>query len=573
MTPNPTPPTPRPATANVTLRWTIARKLYLLVGLLLALFLGVVLYTLLTVRASNQAIARVTDSALPLLRAVMDLNEQKTTQNALVNELLTEGLTNSVESTEFKLLAERVDSLGKKVDDLTRSTSELMNKAIDAEAARDPKLERVGKDFEEMTRHHEEWDKLYAALQARLRTGRDAGIGTGVHELEAKGAEIEVHVLAIQNSLSDYTQDHMREVSNNLSGMVLFGTVFASIALLGGGLLGVVLVQRLIRPIDNLTGAARAIATGHLNVPEVLVQTTDETAVLTDAFNRMAAGLRNQIQDTKAIVETLSAATAQISASIQEQAASSKAEAATIQEITTTMQEIRQSGADMAGRASEVSRVSEASVTASDKGLRSVEEGSRSLESTREQVEEVAEHIVALSEKNQAVSQIIATVTEIAEQSHLLAINAAIEAVSAGEHGGRFTVVAGEMRNLANQAKDATVQVRNILGEVQKGINTSVMLAEEAVKRVEAAKGQAQVTRQTIGELQTVTQDSTQAFQQIIAGTHQQQIGVEQITQGMHDIRQAAQQTAAGISQLEQAMNNLVALARQLRQSIERYTL
>ena len=105
-------------------------------------------------------------------------------------------------------------------------------------------------------------------------------------------------------------------------------------------------------------------------------------------------------------------------------------------------------------------------------------------------VEEVAENIVALSEKTQAVGEIIATVNDVAERSNLLALNAAIEAAAAGEQGNRFSVVANEMKNLADQAKDSTVQVRTILSDIQKGINSSVMLTEEAVKRVESGKQQ-----------------------------------------------------------------------------------
>ena len=139
----------------------------------------------------------------------------------------------------------------------------------------------------------------------------------------------------------------------------------------------------------------------------------------------------------------------------------------------------------------------------------------------------MADNIVALSEKTQAVGEIIATVNDIAEQSNLLALNAAIEAAAAGDQGSRFSVVANEMKNLADQAKESTVQVRTILGDIQKGINSSVMLTEEAVKRVEAGKQQADVTERTIREMAETTQESVQAFQQIIGAANQQQIGFE----------------------------------------------
>src|SRR5262249_42928780 len=131
--------------------------------------------------------------------------------------------------------------------------------------------------------------------------------------------------------------------------------------------------------------------------------------------------------------------------------------------------------------------------------------------------------------RTQAIGDIISTVNDLAEQSHLLALNAAIEAAAAGEHGRSFSVIASEVRNLADQSRSATSQVRSLLGDVQKGINTSVMLTEEAVKRVETGRQHAGVADQTIRAMTDSIQQSVQAFQQIVAGSNQQQIGFGQV--------------------------------------------
>ena len=171
---------------------------------------------------------------------------------------------------------------------------------------------------------------------------------------------------------------------------------------------------------------------------------------------------------------------------------------------------------------------------------------------------------MALSEKTQAVGEIISTVNDISERTHLLALNAAIEAAAAGENGRSFAVVASEMKVLADQAKDATLQVRSILGDIQRGINSSVMLTEEAVKRVTAGKERTDTTQATITEISSRVQESVQTFQQIVASTNQQQLGIEQVTGALQNIRQASQQTAAGTRQLETAAANLSNLSQQL---------
>src|SRR5436309_9556961 len=116
------------------------------------------------------------------------------------------------------------------------------------------------------------------------------------------------------------------------------------------------------------------------------------------------------------------------------------------------------------------------------------------MEWVKEKVEATAENILTLAEQAQAIGNIIAAVNDIAEQTNLLALNAAIEASRAGEHGKGFTVVAGEVKALADQSKKATGQVRQILGEIQKATNTAVLSTEAVTKGVAAAmKGGSQV--------------------------------------------------------------------------------
>jgi methyl-accepting chemotaxis protein len=326
-------------------------------------------------------------------------------------------------------------------------------------------------------------------------------------------------------------------------------------------------------PVRTLTEAAKKIAAGNLRQDEMRVLSRDEIGELTGAFNNMLVSIKDMTGQTRVATQNLNSATAEILASTQEQAASTTEQAAAVQQTTATVEEINQSGNQISERAKQVAAAAEAASTTSNAGAQAVVNTSRTMESIREQAEAVAENIVALSEKTQAVGEIIATVNDIAEQSNLLALNAAIEAAAAGDHGRRFSVVANELKNLADQSKASTVQVRTILGEIQKGINTSVMLTEEAVKRVETGKQQAEVAERTIRQMTESTVSSVQAFQQIVAATNQQSIGFDQVTQALKNIRVASQQNAAGTQQMEKAAANLNALGQQLSKSVERYQL
>jgi methyl-accepting chemotaxis protein len=353
---------------------------------------------------------------------------------------------------------------------------------------------------------------------------------------------------------------------------------FARASMVTGGLLILLLVsaagifiQRSITvPLAAFMQFVGLVGEGDLT-QRAKTSSGDELGELGEHLNQMVVGLKDVAGQTRLATGNLNSSAAEILASTQQQAAGTGEQAAAIQQTTTTMEEVTQSGVQISERARQVASSAEAASAASHAGLQAVENTTRNMESIREQAEAVAENVVALSEKTQAIGEIIATVNDIAEQSHLLALNAAIEAAAAGEHGRSFSVIASEVKNLADQSREATVQVRAILGDIQKGINSSVMLTEEAVKRVDSGKQQAEVADRTIREMTDGIQQSVQAFQQIVAGANQQQVGFSQVMQAVRDIGQASVQSAASTSQLEKAAVNLTALGQQLQKSVERY--
>jgi methyl-accepting chemotaxis protein len=330
--------------------------------------------------------------------------------------------------------------------------------------------------------------------------------------------------------------------------------------------------RSIARPLAAFMAVVERVGQGDLT-QRAATSGDAELVTLGVSINQMVDGLREMSGQLRAATENLSASSAEIVASTQQQAASAAEQATAVQQTNATVAEINQSGSQISERARQVAASAEATSAASRSGAKAMQDMGRATEAIREQTESVAETIVALSERTQAVGEIIATVNDIAEQSHLLALNAAIEAAAAGEHGRSFGVVASEIKHLADQAKEATVQVRSILGEIQKGINTSVMLTEETVKRVETGKEQSQTAQTVIDEMARSIDESVRTFQQIMAATNQQQIGFEQVAVALRNIHGATEQTAAGTRQLERAAADLDALGTQLRQAVGRYRL
>jgi len=183
----------------------------------------------------------------------------------------------------------------------------------------------------------------------------------------------------------------------------------------------------------------------------------------------------------------------------------------------------------------------------------------------REQMDSIALTIVRLSEQSQSIGGIIASVTEIADQSNLLAVNAAIEAAKAGEQGKGFAVVAQEIKNLAGQSKQATLQVRNILNDVQKATGAAVMATEQGSKAVETGVKQSAQAGEAILLLAESINEAVQATTQILASSQQQVVGMDQIGVAMQNINQAGTETAVSMVQSEKSAKNLMSWDRSLK--------
>jgi methyl-accepting chemotaxis protein len=325
-------------------------------------------------------------------------------------------------------------------------------------------------------------------------------------------------------------------------------------------------------PLGEFQQFVTAVGEGDLTQKSVR-EGDDELGKLARGLNQMVLRLRSMATKTHAATENLNSTTVEILASAKQQAALTGELLAAYQETNATMQEVSQSCLQISEKAKQVTATAEAVSIANTSSVDAVQKANQSVEAIHEQAEAVAQNIVALSEKTQMVGDILATVNDIAEQSHLLALNAAIEAAAAGEHGRSFSVVAGEIKNLADQSKAATVQVKTILGDIQKEINTSVMLTEEAVKRVDLGRHQADVAASAIRSMTANIDQSVQAFQQIVAGTNQQQIGFDNVMRALKDMSRANEQTATGTRQTESAAANLTDIGIQLRTVTEGYRL
>ncbi|MBK9965305.1 MAG: methyl-accepting chemotaxis protein [Holophagales bacterium] len=328
-------------------------------------------------------------------------------------------------------------------------------------------------------------------------------------------------------------------------------------------------LDAVIRPLNAAAAIVDRIARDDIPKP-IVDEYQGDFNVLKNNLNKMIANLRGLLSELQSGFGVLATSSTEILSAVSQVAASAAEVATAVTETSATTEEVKQTAHLASQTAKTVQETARKASAVSETGRKAVIETFDGMSGIREQMESIAEGVVRLSEQGQAIGEIIATVNDLAEQSNLLAVNAAIEATRAGEYGKGFAVVAQEVRSLAEQSRQATTQVRTILMEVQKATSAAVMATEQGTKAVAAGVKQATDAGEATRDLTGGVNEAALAASQVAASVQQQLIGMEQIASAIANIRQATGENLASTRQLEGSAKSLQELGGRLRALVEK---
>jgi len=268
-------------------------------------------------------------------------------------------------------------------------------------------------------------------------------------------------------------------------------------------------------------------------------------------------------------VGEVQSSSAELQTTANQQAVGAMEQATAMSEISTTITELLATSRQITESAQRVSDVAEQTNVAGQSGRSTVRSAQESMTEIRHQVDVIVNHMLELGDKSQRIGAVLDIVSELAEQTNILAINSTIEAAGAGESGKRFAVVADEIRKLADRVAESTKEIRNLIDVVRGAVHTTVIATEIGSKAVDAGTAQFAGVASSFEQIVGLVTTTTEAAREIELSTKQQTTAVEQVNFAVTNVTQTTRDSEASSSQTLKTAAQLTELSTRLRGLVE----
>ena len=339
-----------------------------------------------------------------------------------------------------------------------------------------------------------------------------------------------------------------------ISGLILIVAVFLSYGL----------AHSVSEPIKKLNQAAKRIERGEFGLHPV-TGSGDEVGALAYSFFQMETALKNIILQIKEAAFKINSASNEIVAAAEQQSSGAAQQASSVGETTATLEELSATARQIAENSEVQAGMAESTLKNAEDSLKAMGETEVVMSDIRQRTEVSAGKIMALGEKSQKIGKVLSIINDIAAETKMLSLNAAIEASRAGEAGKGFSVVAGEIRKLAENVVKSTGSIEEMLKEIQGAANMSVMASEENVKIVTTGVHELDRVKTALEEIVHLAEQSTDAAKEVSMTTGQQKTASEQTAVAMREISEVTRQMAAASTQTTHSVQGLHRLAKDLR--------
>lgn len=325
--------------------------------------------------------------------------------------------------------------------------------------------------------------------------------------------------------------------------------------------------QAILLLLDEMTNLAEGDLTVHTTVTE------DITGAIADSVNYSIDALRNLVHTINNTSRQVASAAEVTQESTQNLTESSQKQSREIANVTSAVSEMAKSIEQVSEHAKSSADVAQQSVNIAHKGAQAVNRTIDGMDTIREQIQETSKRIKRLGESSQEIGDIVGLIDEIADQTNILALNAAIQASTAGEAGRGFAVVADEVQRLAERAGTATKQIEALVKTIQSDTNEAVISMEQSTTNVVSGAKLAVNAGESLTEIESVSDNLAALIQNITDATDKQTTAASNVTQTMNVIQEITMQTSDSASNTASWVGKLTTLAQELKRSVAGFKL
>lgn len=352
----------------------------------------------------------------------------------------------------------------------------------------------------------------------------------------------------------------------------LLSTTVGTLTLLFVVIVAWLLIRQIRNPVMTLLEQTRQVAAGNLTSQLDMKQFShDELGKLAQGFNEMQSNLRMLVNEVSGSVVQLGAAAEEISAVAQQSANNMGAQQHELNQLATAMNEMQATVQEVARNTNDAASAATSASDTAAQGSETVNDSIGRIEKVATAIEETALVIRQLGDDSRNIGMVLEVIQGIAEQTNLLALNAAIEAARAGEQGRGFAVVADEVRTLAKRTQDSTSQINHIISELQQRANEAGVTMQQSQDMMSETVHTAREAGASIAEISSSVNSISHMNIQIATATEEQGAVSEELNRNVVNISNASEEVATGAKQMAQACNDLNLLATQLQEVVRKF--
>jgi methyl-accepting chemotaxis protein WspA len=380
---------------------------------------------------------------------------------------------------------------------------------------------------------------------------------------------------ALQSSFSywdiagDDLQNLLQKRLNTMLNQQYISLLITALGALAALFIGYLVMRNISLPLTDLTKAAKNLASGNLSV-RVPIKDNDEVGQVGFAFNQMAESFQNLIGQLQWTGIQLTTSTTEIAATAKQQETTIVEQEATTKEIATTAREISATAKDFAKTMNEVNIGAEQTSALASAGKAGLERMEAIMRQMVDAAGNISSKLAILNEKAGSITGIITTIAKVADQTNLLSLNAAIEAEKAGEYGRSFAVIAREIRRLADQTANATLDVEKMVNEMVSAVSAGVMGVDKFSEEINTGVRQVSEVGEQLSKIIEQVQQQTASFEAVNQGMQAQSLSAEQIKGSINQLSEAAQQTTESIRQFHTTIEQLNNAAQEMQNAVSK---